>query len=169
MKYVNVTLHSSENEDEHFDGARIHDKKTGSAIFTSTLTNGMYPLPPPRRMQAPASLIGKSPKDQKDFEVVKQWDETLGHVGAKRLWFVPALSIGVPKLNNQEFQYLQCMPCITAAAKRDPLQSTMTVAARPLELTDTDIAGPISTPSVPAKSTRTCSLTTTPASVKPGS
>ena len=43
---------------------------------------------------------------------------------------------------------MPCAPCITAATKRAPLQSVTSVESHPLELTHTDIAGPINPASI---------------------
>ena len=46
---------------------------------------------------------------------------------------------------------MNCVPCITAVTKRAPLQSVTSLVSHPLELTHTDIAGPINLASIAGK------------------
>ena len=147
VRLFKIVLQSADDNTTEFEGAHFFDKLSGELLHTSPLTSGMCPLPSPRIMVARSVFSARLTEERS----AKDLHEVLGHIGFKRMQPVPKLCIGVPEVNRNECRIMQCVPCITAATKRAPLQSVTSVASHQLELIHTDISGPINRASIARK------------------
>lgn len=124
------------------NGFVVTDHATGELLHTSTPRDGLYPLQspvPPPNAQIALHLQGQTAKD---------WHKKLGHPGKDKLIICATSGEGVPKFSREDINNIICTTSIEAGAKRAPLCQTTMVAERPLELTHTDLTGPINPPSL---------------------
>ena len=78
VKLFNIVLQSADDNTTGFEGALFFDKVSGELLHKSPLTNGMYPLPSPRRMVARSFYSARSTEKRS----AKDWHEVLGHIGS---------------------------------------------------------------------------------------
>ncbi len=74
---------------------------------------------------------------------VDQWHRKLGHIHPSRLHQISLRNQEIPQFSMTELSSLQCVPCITAKARRSQIAPSARYNTRPLELIHLDISGPV--------------------------
>eukprot|EP00178_Gracilaria_changii_P007659 TRINITY_DN2408_c0_g1_i1.p1 TRINITY_DN2408_c0_g1~~TRINITY_DN2408_c0_g1_i1.p1 ORF type:complete len:739 (-),score=46.72 TRINITY_DN2408_c0_g1_i1:861-3077(-) len=136
--HVNIQFETRKD----FTGFTLKDPTSNEVLYKTSARDGLYPLPnsvPPLRAQNVLPSPGQTAKD---------WHDKLGHPGKERLLSCPDLCEGLPQLSPTEVSNIYCTPCIEAGSRRAPLQQSTSTASKPLELTHTDLTGPINPPSL---------------------
>lgn len=75
--------------------------------------------------------------------LVTEWHRKLGHIHAERHFKLSGQDNEVPKFDRVLLNNHQCIPCLTAKARRSSLSPSTRKATRPLELIHLDISGKV--------------------------
>lgn len=126
--------------DKSFTSLTVRDARNHAMLYKSTVKDGIYPILNaiyPSRTQAKYPARGDTAKD---------WHEQLFHPGKDRLLTTIHQSSSASNLLQSDVQNIHCTTCLEAGSKPAPLERSSSLATVPLDLTHTDLIGPINPP-----------------------
>jgi len=134
------------SEDENFAGATFLDKNTKAEILHAPEKNGLYAFPSP--LSCKNKVLAGYASSRKQDKSYQEWHKILGHVGSERIFSAMKQCDGVVITEDKDQMDIECFICLEAATKRAPVRPVSELTFNPLTLTHSDIAGPVSPPSL---------------------
>ena len=108
------------------------------------MQDGLYPVEiPSNNTKVKGGMQAYLSRQKTKDGLIAEWHRKLGHPHADRYFNLCEMHSEIPNFDRIALKNYQCIPCLTAKAKRAPVRSSTRRTSRPLELVHLDISGKI--------------------------
>ena len=113
----------------------IHSIRERDGLFAISLST--------KRPSSNGLALNARTNEDKQLDIARKWHNKTGHIHPDRYLSLARLFSEVPRIEKSVLYKLQCVPCLSAKAKRAPVRPSTFKAQRPLHLIHLDISGPV--------------------------
>jgi len=122
-----------------YNGCFIIMPKTNQIIWDTPIKEGLYRI----QLSSSTQVAMSTSRNSTAADEALHWHSVVGHPSAVRYQTLSRMLQSVPQFDINVLKQLECVPCITAKARRASVLPARVQVSQPLELVHLDISGPV--------------------------